>query len=122
MLHNKTFATAGRHESSLNVSHSCVKVPGVIVDLGIFAAAVMAVDHLVAPDAHEARVTPADIAASVLVELPRGRLDFVIDEGDGYAAVNEGVESEIRHYDLPLVRRTPRTLLPLRGQWQAVLE
>jgi hypothetical protein len=92
------------------------------VNLGIFAAAVMPIDHLVAPDAHETRVTPADIAASVLVELPRGRLDFVIDEGDGYVVVSEGVEGEVRHYDLLLARRRPRTLLPLRGQWRAAWE
>jgi hypothetical protein len=106
----------------LHVPNCRVKVPGVIVNLRIFASTVMAVDHLVAPDAHETRVTPADITASVLVELPRGRLDFVIDEGDGYVVVGEGVEGEVRHYDLLLARRMPRTLLPLRGQWRAAWE
>jgi len=43
--------------------------------------------QLVPPDGLQSRMTPAGIALAMLVELPGGRLDLIVDEGDGYGVV-----------------------------------
>jgi hypothetical protein len=67
------------------------------MDLGRLAAADVVEDESAATDGPQLRVTPTGITNSMLVELRFRGLDVVIDEGDGYVVVLEGVKSEIIH-------------------------
>jgi hypothetical protein len=82
---------------ALDLSDCRCIVPGVIVNLGRLAAADVVEDESAATDGSQLRVTPTGITDAMLVELALGGLDVVVDEGDGYAVVLQGVESEIIH-------------------------
>jgi hypothetical protein len=67
------------------------------MDLGRLAAADVVEDESAATDGSQLRVTPTGITDAMLVELALGGLDVVVDEGDSYVVVLEGVKSEIIH-------------------------
>jgi hypothetical protein len=81
----------------LHLTHRACIVPGVIVNLGRLAAADVVEDESAATDGSQLRVTPTGITDAMLVELALGGLDVVVDEGDSYVVVLEGVKSEIIH-------------------------